>query len=154
MIGGEPYILDEEVAALPTDAVRSRIEQVWPHDSAEVKDATRANITAQLLMPGSDGNPVPCRYKPESVQLWRKPNGGVAELVGVGARRLVEADGLRYLVWDFNDVNVEYARAEANSYEFSVVVDGIQTQRETWTYGGPKPTDSSQPPVRPKRSCE
>jgi hypothetical protein len=154
MIGGEPYILDEEVAALPSDAVRSRIELVWPHQGAEVKDATRVNITAQLLMPGSDGEPVPCRYQPETVQLWRKQNGGTAQLVGIGVRRLAEADGLRYLVWDFNDVNVEAAREEGRFYEFYVVVDGLKTQSDSWLYGGPDSRDWTEPPVRPRDSCE
>ena len=154
MIGGEPLILDEEVAALPSDAVRSRIERVWPHGSAEVKDASHVNITAQLLMPDAGSRPVPCRYKPQTVQLWRKPNGGVAELVANGVRRMADAQGVQYPVWDFNDVNVEYARSEGHFYEFYAVVDGIQTQSEIWTYGGPNPTDGTQPPIPPQRSCE
>lgn len=154
MIGGDPSILDEEVAPLPTNRVRSRIQMVWPRDGAEVKDATRVNVTAQLLMPGAGSESVPCRYTPEQVQLWRKPNGGVPQLVGKGTRRMVDEQGLRYPVWDFNDVPVDYARTEGNSYEFSVLVDGIKTQPEVWTYGGPNPTDWTRPPARPDRSCQ
>jgi hypothetical protein len=154
MIGGEPFIVDEEVAPLPSDSVRSRIELVWPHQGADVKSASQVNVTAQLLMPGPGIVAVPCRYKPATVQLWRKPNGGTAELVANGVRRMADEQGVRYPVWDFNDVNVEYARDENRFYEFSVVVDGVKTTADTWTYGGPTPTDWTEPPGRPQRSCE
>ena len=154
MIGGDPLIVDEQVAPLPTDRVRSRIETVWPHDGAEVKDATQANVVAQLLMTGSTSESVPCRYKPEPVQLWRRPNGGAAEFVANGIRRLSEQQGVHYPVWEFNDVNVEFAREPDKYYEFSVVVDGVQTDAEAWTYGGPNPTDWTQPPALPQRGCE
>jgi hypothetical protein len=154
MIGGDPFILDEQVAPLPSGRVRSRIEKVWPHESAPVETATKVNITAQLLLPGPAADPVPCRYKPEQVQLWRRLNGGPPELVANGVRRLVEEPGLRYPVWDFNDVNVERARAPESSYEFYILVDGLQTDRESWIYGGPESTDWTQPPVRPPDSCE
>lgn len=153
MIGGDPFILDEQVASLPRDRVRSRIEMVWPHESAEVATATRVNVTAQLLLPGSADDPVPCRYKPEQVQLWRRFNGGPPELVANGVRRLAEEPGLRYPVWDFNDVNVERARAPEGSYELYILVDGLETDRESWIYGGPTPTDWTQPPVRPAHGC-
>ncbi|HYU18348.1 MAG TPA: hypothetical protein VEQ11_06590 [Chloroflexota bacterium] len=154
MIGGEPFIIDEEVRPLPTDRVASRIEIVWPRDGAETKDAERANVTAQLLMPGPANESVPCRYKPDNVQLWSKPNGGEKEFVGDGVRRMAEADGLRYPVWDFNEVNVGFARDPKNFYEYYVVVDGVQTEATVWTYGGPNGNDWRQPPQRPARGCE
>jgi hypothetical protein len=153
LIGGDPFIIDEQVTPLPTDRVGSRIETVWPHDGADVKDATQANVIAQLLMPGAAAEPVPCRYKPETVQLWRKPNGGAPELVGNGVRRIAEQQGVRYPVWDFSDVNVEYARAEGRYYEFYVTVDGVQTDSQVWTYGGPNATDWRQPPPLPQHGC-
>ena len=153
MIGGDPFIVDEEVVPLPIDAVRSRIEMVWPHGGAEVKEASRVNVTAQLLMPGSADESVPCRYQPKEVQLWRKPNGGAAQLVGNGVRRIAQEQGIRYPVWDFNDISVEWARAEGNSYELYALVDGVRTEREVWTYGGPHPTDWTRPPIRPQRGC-
>jgi hypothetical protein len=153
LIGGDPFIIDEQVTPLPTDRVGSRIETVWPQGGADVKDATRANVVAQLLMPGAASEPVPCRYKPETVQLWRRPNGGAPELVGNGVRRIAEQPGVRYPVWDFGDVNVEYARAEGRYYEFYVTVDGVQTDPQAWTYGGPNATDWRQPPLLPQHSC-
>jgi hypothetical protein len=154
MIGGDPLIIDEQVAPLPTDRVRSRIETVWPHDGAEVKDATQVNVVAQLLMPGATSETVPCRYKPEAVQLWRRPNGGAPEFVANGLGRLREPQGVRYPVWEFDDVNVELAREPDKYYEFFVVVDGVQTDAEGWTYGGPNPTDWTRPPALPQRGCE
>ena len=181
MIGGEPYIIDERVVPLPTDRVTSRVEMAWPQGGTP--DAARANISAQLLMPGSARESVPCRYNPTSVRLWGKRNGGKAEYVADGVRRFAEADGLRYPVWDFNDVDVSFARAPApaptagptagpgggsgtatptatpgavnnNFIEFYVTVDGIQTDAASWTYGGPNATDWTQPRVLPSKGCE
>ena len=190
MIGGEPFILDEEVAPLPTERVASRIEVVWPHGGAA--DAQKANVTAQLLVPGAApligpvvgperaAEPVPCRYSPRSVQLWAKRKGGAKELVATGVRRMADENGVRYPVWDFNDVDVAFARAPTavpdrgqergaaraegreparapaneNFIEFSVTVDGIQTDAAVWTYGGPNATDWTKPPVRPQKSCQ
>ncbi len=176
MIGGDPFIIDEQVAPLPTDRVVSRIEMVWPQGGASQREASKANITAQLLMPGANES-VPCRYKPESVQLWRKINNGPRELVTTGVRRVANAEGVTYPVWDFNDISVAGVRggpppptptpaAEGtvdtpaapppprDFIEFSVVVDGIQTDVGTWTYGGPNATDWTRPPIRPRVGCE
>jgi hypothetical protein len=179
MIGGEPYIIDEQVVPLPTERVASRIEMVWPHGGAP--DAEKANLSAQLLMPGATAEPVPCRYSPQSVELWAKRSGRREELVATGVRRMAEQDGVRYPVWDFNDVDVSFARAarveptrgesggssgaegvtpvrfepSKNFIEFYVVVDGIETEAVSWTYGGPNATDRAGPPVvRLSRSCE
>jgi hypothetical protein len=113
MTGGDPFIVDEQVAPLPSDRVASRIEVVWPQGGAALKDADKANVTAQLLMPGSSGEPVPCRYNPETVQLWAKRNGGKEELVGTGVRRIADEGGVRYPVWDFEAVSVEHVRRDA-----------------------------------------
>ena len=175
MIGGDPFIIDEQVAPLPTDRVASRIEVVWPHGSAPQREATRANVVAQLLMPGASES-VPCRYNPQVVQLWRKVNNGPRELVSNGTRRFAEVGGVTYPVWDFNDVDVSMVRgssaptpsptagsdaaatpapsdAPRDFIEFSVVVDGIRTDSAAWTYGGPNANDW-QKPVRLTKSCE
>ena len=170
MTGGDPFIIDEQVAPLPTDRVASRIEVVWPHGSAPQREASKANVTAQLLMPGANES-VPCRYNPQSVQLWRRVNNGPRELVTAGTRRFATADGITYPAWDFSDVDVSMVRggapspgAEAtptptteppkDSIEFSVVVDGVQTDVRPWIYGGPNANDWQQRPVRPTKSCE
>jgi hypothetical protein len=154
MIGGDPFIIDEQVAPLPTDRVASRIEIVWPHNSAPIKEASKANVIGQLLMPGRPDQSVPCRYKPEDVQLWAKVNGGEKKLIAEGTRRIAEEQGIRYPTWDFNEIDVSAARDEKTVIEYFVVVDGIATEATTWTYGGPNATDWKAPPVRPKASCD
>ena len=113
MIGGDPLIIDEQVQPLPTERVASRIELVWPQGGAELKDADKANVTAQLLMAGSNGEPVPCRYTPETVQLFARRNGGAKEFVANGVRRIAEEGGVRYPVWDFEGVSVTWVRDDA-----------------------------------------
>lgn len=232
LIGGDPLIIDEQVAPLPTDRLASRIEMAWPAGGAPLDQASTVNVTAHLLA-SNGGESVPCRYKPETVQLWARRNGGPREFVANGARRIADEGGVRYPVWDFEGVSVEYVRAEAarvevarteaariqalrdesiraeaaraeaaanqpaqsgrpgvapsptpipspapifapspvapadlnlppvppvppqtNSIEFSVVVDGIQTDVVTWTYGGPNANDWTRPRVRPTSGCE
>ena len=63
--------------------------------------------------------------------------------------------GLLFQVfWDFNDVNVDYARDPDGKrfIEFQVAVNGVPTDALSWKYGGP---DASDPTVRnlPARSC-
>lgn len=187
MIGGEPLIVDEQVMALPTDRLASRIEMVWPLDSAPVQDASKANITAQLLMPGGNGNTsVACRYDPEKVELyaWRHyedrpressvpavviPTPGTTAtaspspsptprvrgeakrekdpvLLATGVKRFASEGGVTYPVWDFNGVDVSYARtADQDRWlELFVVVSDVDGEEKTikmdpapWLYGGP-----------------
>ncbi len=67
---------------------------------------------------------------------------------------MAERDGLRYPVWDFSDVDVSAARDKDNAYQFYVLVDGLKTDRQAWTYGGPEPDDWTREPDLPRRSCE
>jgi hypothetical protein len=155
LIGGEPLIVDEGVKPLPTDRIASRIEMVWPHHSAPVQEADKANVTAQLLMPGSL-EPVPCRYAPEKpVQLfaWRD-SGKEKVFLGEGTPRVATENGVSYLVWDFNGVDVSYARQEGKSLELFVVVEDLKTDPQPWIYGGEKNQDWTLPPVRPTKGCE
>ncbi len=157
MIGGDPIIVDEQVAPIPTDRVLSRIETIWPHGGAPVKEAQKANVTAQLLMPGRPGESVPCRYKPTSVQLWANIEGDKKQFVAEGRRRMAVENGIRYPAWDFENVDVSSLRGEENEkkfIEFYVVVDGLQTEAQVWTYGGPTPNDWTKPRERPRANCE
>ncbi|MDP8922721.1 MAG: hypothetical protein M3O34_07575 [Chloroflexota bacterium] len=155
LIGGDPFIIDEQVKPLPTDRVASRIEMVWPHGSAPVEEADRANVTAQLLMPGTL-EAVPCRYSPETpVQLFAWKDGGKEKIfLGDGVGRVATEGGLSYLVWDFNGVDVSYAKEEGKSLELFVVVEGVKTDPQPWIYGGEKNQDWTLPRVRPAKSCE
>jgi len=201
LIGGDPLIVDEIVKPLPSERLASRIEVVWPLDSAPVEDASRANVTAQLLMPDTT-DPVPCRYDPdtEDVQLfaWKHfierpqtpapaaivPTPSIVAgasppatpapaavdqqpaaverqapekvLLGTGIKRFVTEDGLTYPVWDFNNVDIAYARTAARDrwLELFVAIDGLKMDPTPWFYGGAQNQDWSAPHVRPTSSCQ
>ena len=162
------------------------------------EEATRANVTAQLLTPGTT-DPVACRYDPEEVQLfaWRHfleqpraapspapgvplPTVGVVPpgspgapatteptapvdkqepekvLLGTGTKRYVTENGLTYPVWDFNDVDVSYARTANKDrwLEMFVAVDGLKMDPVPWFYGGERNQDWTAEHVRPATSCQ
>ncbi len=116
-----------------SDTVAAKIEIVWPHGGASVSEAQKANITAMLFAPGSLAS-VPPDANP-TVRLLRAQNNGVLEEVAVGERRLAEAGGVSYPVWDFNDVDVSAARDPQNKLYFMVSVDGMQTLPNVWVHG-------------------
>jgi hypothetical protein len=197
MIGGDPVIVDEQVMALPTDRLASRIEMVWPLDSAPVQDASTANVSAQLLMPGGNTS-VACRYDPEKVELyaWRhyeeRPreaapsvvvpapatNGRPATvapsptparvrgeakrekdpvLLATGVKRFATEGGVTYPVWDFNGVDVSYARtADGDRWlELFVAVNGeIKTDTAPWIYGGPNNKNWQEARPLPSDDCK
>jgi hypothetical protein len=214
LIGGDPLIIDEVVKPLPTDRLSSRIEVVWPINSAPIEEATRANVVAQLITPGTN-DPVACRYDPdpEDVQLfaWRHylekpiapvpsvvvpspslvPGSGLTTpstvtpgtgttatpsadpsptpppavekqepekvLLGTGTRRFVTTqDGLTYPVWDFNNVDISYARTADKDHwlELFVAVDGIKMDPVPWMYGGPNNQDWQGPRIQLASSCQ
>jgi beta propeller repeat protein len=116
-----------------SDTVAAKIEIVWPHGGASVSEAQKANISAMLFAPGSLAS-VPPDSNP-TVRLLRAQNNGVLEEVAVGERRLAEAGGVSYPVWDFNDVDVSAARDPQNKLYFMVSVDGLQTLPNVWVHG-------------------
>jgi hypothetical protein len=67
---------------------------------------------------------------------------------------MAEQNGLRYLVWDFNDLDVQAAQAEDSSYELYALVDGLRTDAQSWIYGGQNASDWTRPPQLPARGCE
>ncbi len=113
--------------------VDAKIEIVWPHDNAPVREARRANITAALFAPGT------LRSAPTdshlTVRLYRAVNNGLAEEVAEGHKRLVTRGGITYPVWDFNNVDVSAARDPANKCYFYLSVDGKQTYTNVWVHG-------------------
>jgi hypothetical protein len=202
MIGGDPLIIDEQVMPLPTDRLASRIEMVWPLNSASLEDTSAANVTAQFLTPGTNSS-VACRYDPENVELWAwrhyedpprptaspspaaalvptpsailptastgatpqpspEPVRGVDKrekdplLLATGAKRFVTTDGLTYPVWDFNNVDVSYARTANHDrwLEMFVIVNGdIKMDSTFWTYGGDNNKNWQEPRPLPTESC-
>ncbi len=114
-------------------SVDAKVEIVWPHGGLPVSQATLANITASVFIPGTLKS-VPTTWG-NTVRLWRALNNGVAEEVGPGVKRLVTANGVTYPVWDFNNVDVAAARNAANKYYFYLTVDGTQANSNVWAHG-------------------
>ncbi len=78
-------------------------------------------------------------------------DGGPAQVIGVGARRLVNEGGLTYPAWDFNGVDVSAAH-NGKTMELWIDVDGVATQATRWVYA----SDVQQPATwqqRPTASC-
>ncbi|HIC88604.1 MAG TPA: hypothetical protein EYP04_04280, partial [Anaerolineae bacterium] len=117
----------------PPDAVDARIQIVWPHENAPVAEAELANITVALYAHGTLAS-APPDWSPR-VLLYQALNNDVGKEVGVGVQRIVERDGLRYPVWDFNDVDVGAAKDPLNKVHFWVEVEGIPTYPTFWTHG-------------------
>ena len=201
MIGGDPLIVDEVVAPLPLPGTQlaSRIEMVWPFGSAPVEEATQANVTAQLLLPGQTAS-VPCRYDPEHVELWAwrnyedrppvvvpspsvsgtpSPSSRIAPspspsptprvhgeakrekdpvLLATGVKRFATASGVTYPVWDFNNVDVSYAKtADRDRWlDMFVIVnsDDMKMDPTTWIYGGENNKDWQEARPLPAASCQ
>jgi hypothetical protein len=142
LVGGDPRLLVEHVAALPT-VVDAPIQIVWP------RDALSANISGVLLNPGTT-QPVPCRWNP-LVRLYASIDNGPTLLAATGVKRLATENGLTYPVWDFNAVDIS-AAASGKSIAFWLDVNGVSTAATRWTYS----TSQDWPPFwqqRPTSSC-
>jgi hypothetical protein len=112
--------------------IRAKIEIVWPHGSAPVQSADKANITVYLMsVTGNDS--APCDWTP-TVRLWAALNAQPAKPVGVGQKRMFTTSGRTFPVWDFNDVDVSAARDPANKLSFFATVEGVDTRRNVWTH--------------------
>jgi hypothetical protein len=136
LVGGDPRILVEKVAPLPT-AVDAPIQVVWP------RDASNANITGVLLAPGTLQS-VPCRWNP-TVRLYASVDGGPTFTAGAGTKRLVTDNGITYPVWDFNSIDIS-AASSGKSIDFWMDVNGVATHAMRWTYStAPPPTPEPTP---------
>ena len=113
-------------------SVRSKIEIVWPHDNAPVREATLANVTAYLIA-GQDNQPPPCDWDP-IVRLWAGQNGAPAHVVATGHRRMVSEGGSTFPAWDFNDVDVSAAQDPTGKVAFFVTVDETSTYQNVWVH--------------------
>ena len=119
-------------------AVRAKIEIVWPHGGASVRDADLANITAYLISaegeaPAGALQAPPCGWSP-TVRLWGALNQQPARELAIGQRRMLTNSGRSFPVWDFNDIDVRAARDPANKLVFFVTVDGVRTWSNIWTH--------------------
>jgi hypothetical protein len=114
------------------ETIRAKIEVVWPHDGADVREANLANITAYLISETGNEAP-PCDWEP-TVRLWVAQNSQPARPIAVAEKRMIATGGRRFPAWDFNDVDVSAARDPANKLTFFVTVDGVQTLHNVWVH--------------------
>ena len=124
--------------------VEARIGILWPHGGADPAQASFANLTATLLR--EDGASPACSWEP-NVTLWAAVGTDPAKPVAQGKRRIMEENGVRYPVYDFNDVDVRATRERNVPIHFFVQVEGIQTAVNVWTHAG---TGQFVPTVRPE----
>jgi hypothetical protein len=127
------------------EPIRAKIEVVWPHDEAPVREATQANITAYLM--AVDANrPPPCDWEP-TVRLWQALNAGPARPIAVGEKRMLVTGGRSFPVWDFNDIDVSAARDPSNKLSFYVTVDDVRTYHNVWVHAQDARTILAQPDI-------
>ncbi len=138
------------VSRRPT-AVDARIQIVWPHDNLPVDQARLANITAALFQPDTLQAFAPDVAWSPTVRLHWALNSNPEPPRGsglIGTPRITEAaGGMRFLVWDFNDVDVSPARDPLNKLFFWVSVDGVPTFSNVWAHGLDARTIFPQPDV-------
>jgi hypothetical protein len=125
------------------ETIRAKIEVVWPHDGAAVREADLANITAYLISETGNDAP-PCDWEP-TVRLWVAQNSQPARAIAVAEKRMIATGGRRFPAWDFNDVDVSAARDPANKLTFFVTVDGVQTLHNVWVHAADARTIFPQP---------
>jgi YVTN family beta-propeller protein len=139
------------VARLAPSAVDARIQIVWPHGGLPPQQAQRANITTFLFSAGTMQAASPSAAWSPVVRLhWslnnepeRAPGQGI-----VGTSRPVQAaNGVRFVAWDFNDVDVSPANDSLNRMTFWVSVDGAPSYSNFWAHAVDARTLFPQPDV-------
>ncbi len=121
----------------PQTQVDAIINILWPHDGVPVAQAERANLTATIFAAGTRlAFPAGMSWTP-TVRLHWAVNDMVDGTGGtgiIGSPREVSRNGIRYLVWDFNNVNVSAARNPDNRMVFWLSVDGAETHSSVWVH--------------------
>jgi hypothetical protein len=74
------------------------------------------------------------------------------EMAPVGTTRTYSANGLSWLAYDFNDIDVSVANDPAHRITFWTEVDGVATYPNIWTHGASGVTIAPAQDV-PARSC-
>lgn len=143
------------VARVRPRALDAKIQIVWPHDNLSVQQAQRANITAYLFTAGAQRALAPditraTGWSP-TVRLHTSLNNEPEAAPGTGvvgvSRVITGTNGIRFLAWDFNDVDVSLANDRLNRLNFWVSVDGVSTDSNIWVHGADARTLFPQPDV-------
>jgi hypothetical protein len=134
----------------PITAVDARIQILWPHANASVRDAKLANLSATLFQRGTlqTGDD---RFNP-TVRLYRASNNEPSRPIAVGTRRVVTSGTLSYPVWEFNDIDVSGANDPGTTLYFWVAPDGLDSQPNIWSHGADARTNFPRKTV-PAESC-
>ena len=138
------------ISRLPA-ALDARIEIVWPHDGLPGDQATLANITAYLFAPGTlQAIPPGVSWTPTARLHWSL-NTDAEKLPGTGVlgtpRAITATNGVNFLAWDFNDVDISAMREPLNKLYFWVSVDDAVTFPNVWAHGTEARTVFPQPDV-------
>jgi YVTN family beta-propeller protein len=155
----QPDVPTGTVRRPPSD-VDSKIEIVWPHGNLPVTQAAMANITTYLFEKGTEQAIPPDLGWLPTVTLHRSLNAETENLAGTGLssagvgmpRTVTTEEGLKFLAWDFNDVDVSAAQDPLNKIYFWVSVDGVSAFPNIWAHGSDSPTIFPQADVL--NSCE
>ncbi|HID34707.1 MAG TPA: hypothetical protein EYP25_09125 [Anaerolineae bacterium] len=115
-----------------------RILVVWPHDEAgryaPPDEAPLANITAALFQRETLLTLQP-EDLPDRVWLIGALDNQIGRRLAVGKPRQVEAHGLRYTLYDFNDIDVSLARDPTHRWAFWLEAPGADLASNVWIHG-------------------
>ena len=128
----------------PPRAVEARIEVLWPHDDEPQESARLANLTAYLFDADSGKAFAPdTPWLPQVHLHWALNNdadqGQASSKIGT-PRTIAGPNGMHFLGWDFNDIDISAAQDPRNTLHFWVTVDDTPTFSSVWTHGTVSPT--------------
>lgn len=126
------------------EAVEARLQILWPHEGLPPDQAGLANLTAYLFDAQTGRALAPdIGWSPEVRLHWSLNNEADRDRASSAsgqARSMAGGNGLSFLVWDFNDIDISPAHNSLNRLHFWVTVDGIITYSNIWTHGAVAPT--------------
>ena len=128
----------ESLAPSGVEEVDGRILVVWPHDEqgrfVPPEEAPLVNITAALFRRDTL-QALRTEDLPDRVWLVGALDNQIGRRLAVGKPREVEHNGLRYIVYDFNDIDVSLARNPAHRWAFWLEAQGIDLTSNVWIHG-------------------
>lgn len=140
----------EVVTRIPA-ALDARIEVVWPYGGRPVEEAQLANITAYLFEAGTLRALSADLHTLPKVRLHWSVNNETESRHAVGIlgqpRRVRAANGLEFLAWDFEAVNISAAQDPHSRIYFWVSVDDVLTFPTIWIHSAGGPISLPQPEV-------
>ena len=139
------FVYGGETWPPPKPEVDTKIEIVWPQGNAPVDRADRANVLVNVFRAGTLTSVGPSWSAPP--RLWRSVDNGVEEPIALGRARIVERDGLKYPVWEVNDVDVAAARDPRKKVYFRLSMDGKRESTNVWAHAADARTFMPRPDV-------